>query len=54
MNINRINNNVYMNKDNCSHILFIKVWNDTSECATDYGNIESILKQKLLNNKLVI
>lgn len=37
--------------NNKSYMLFIKIWNNNSECFTDYGNIESIVKEKLLEFK---
>jgi hypothetical protein len=36
--------------DNYSHILIIKVWDTISETTSDYGNIESIVKQRFLED----
>lgn len=40
-----------MNQNNYSHILIIKVWSNISETITDYGNIESIVKEQFLESK---
>lgn len=51
------NNYIYnspLHDDKYSHILIIKVWNSFSECNTDYGNIESIVKKRFLEKTFKI